>query len=102
MKTLWSEWDLLLFRNRVLCRKCESDGGDQIIDQVILPESLRQAALEAHHSHTTASHRGVRKTLGALQSRYYWQFTDLSPGAMQTSCSVKTVRGGSSHGTNSD
>ena len=67
MKTLWSEWDLLLFRNRVLCRKCESDGGDQIIDQVILPESLRQAALEAHHSHTTASHRGVRKTLGALQ-----------------------------------
>ena len=42
MKTLWSEWDRLLFRNRVLCRKCESDGGDQIIDQVILPESLRQ------------------------------------------------------------
>ena len=72
VKTLWSQWDRLLFRNRVLCRKWESDGGDQIIDQVILPESLRQAALEAHHSHTTASHRGIRKTLGALQSRYYW------------------------------
>ena len=40
-----------------------SEGGDQIIKQVILLESLRQAALEAHNSHTTASHRGVRKAL---------------------------------------
>ena len=54
VKTLRSQWDRLLFRNRLLCRKWESDGGDQIIEQVILPESLRQAALEAHHSHTTA------------------------------------------------
>ena len=68
VKTLWSQWDRLLFRNRVPCRKWESDGGDQIIDHVILPESLRQAALDAHHSHKTASHRGIRKTLGALQA----------------------------------
>ena len=33
---------------------------------------VRQTAFEAHHSHTTASHRGVRTTLSALQSRYYW------------------------------
>ena len=66
MKTLWSEWDRLLFRNRVLCHKCKSDGGDQVIDQVILPDSLRQAALEAHHSHTTASHRGVRSAISLL------------------------------------
>ena len=33
---------------------------------------VRQTAFEAQHSLTTASHRGVRKTLSALQSRYYW------------------------------
>lgn len=45
---------------------------DQTTDQIVLPEDLRQTAFEAHHSHTTASHSGVKKTLSALQSRYYW------------------------------
>ena len=72
VKTLWSQWDRLLFRNGVLCRKWENDVGDQITNQVVLPDTLRQTAFEAHHSHTTASHRGVRKTRSALQSFYYW------------------------------
>ena len=67
IKTLWS----LLFRNSVLCRKWESDGGDEMIDHVILSESLRRTAFEAYHIHTTTSHRGVRKTLSALRSRFY-------------------------------
>ena len=32
---------------------------------------VRQTAFEAHHNLTTVSHRGVRKTLSALQSLYY-------------------------------
>ena len=72
VKALWTQWDRLVFRNGVLCRKWESDMGDQTTDQIVLPENLRQTAFEAHHSHTTASHRGVKKTLSALQSRYYW------------------------------
>ena len=72
VKALWSQWDRLVFRNGVLCRKWESDMGDQTTDQIVLPEDLRQTAFEAHHSHTTASHSGVKKTLSALQSRYYW------------------------------
>ena len=36
------------------------------------PKVFDRLLFEAHHSHTTASHRGVRKTLPALQSRYYW------------------------------
>ena len=35
VKTLSSQWDQLFFRNSVLCRKWESDGGEQTIDQVI-------------------------------------------------------------------
>ena len=72
VKALWSQWDRLVFRNGVLCLKWESDMGDQTTDQIVLPEDLRQTAFEAHHTHTTASHRGVKKTLSALQSRYYW------------------------------
>ena len=72
VKTLWSQQDRLLFRNGVLCRKWKNDIGDQSIEQILFPNTLRQTAFEAHHSHTTGSHRGVRKTLCALQSRYYW------------------------------
>ena len=46
--------------------------GDQTTDQIVLPEDLQQTAFEAHHSHTTASHHGVKKTLSVLQSHYYW------------------------------
>ena len=72
VKTLWSQWDQLLFRNGALCRKWENDIGDQITNQIALPNTPRQTDFEAHHIHTTASHRGVWKTMSALQSLYYW------------------------------
>ena len=59
-------------RNGLLCRKWENHMADQSIDEILLPNSLRQTAFQVHHSHTTASHRGVRTTLCALPSRYYW------------------------------
>ena len=88
VKALWAQWDRLLFRNGVLCRKWESDLGDQTTNQVVLPESLRQTAFEAHHSHMTASHRGVRKTKSALQSRYYWPGLTSAVHSLVTRCHV--------------
>ena len=88
VKTLWSQWDRLLFRNGVLCRKWENDIGDQITNQVVLPDTLRQTAFEAHHSHTTASHRGVRKTISALQSRYYWPGLTSAVHRLVASCHI--------------
>ena len=114
VKSLWSQWDRLLFRNRVLCRKWENDIGDQTNNQIVLPAILRQTAFEAHHSHTTASHRGVRKTIKALQSRYYWPGLTSAVHGLVASCHVcenmgkeasrsfTTVRGRSSHGTHFD
>ena len=72
VKALWSQWDRLELKDSVLFRRWESDDGRQIINQLILPKSLRESALTAHHNHTTASHLGVRKTMSALRSRYYW------------------------------
>ena len=86
VKELWAQWDRLLFRNGVLCSKWESDVGDQTTNQVVLPESLRQTAFEAHHSHMTASHRGVRKTISALQSRYYWPGLTSAVHSLVTRC----------------
>ncbi|KAL9964889.1 hypothetical protein ACROYT_G028596 [Oculina patagonica] len=55
-----------------MCRRWEEGSGARKKYQIILPRSLQETALKAHHNHTTASHRGVNKTLGALRARYYW------------------------------
>ena len=72
VKALWAQWNQLEFRNQVLCRRWEEGSGTRIKYQIILPRNLQEIALQAHHNHTTASHRGVNKTLGALRTRYYW------------------------------
>ncbi|KAK3708498.1 hypothetical protein QZH41_003116 [Actinostola sp. cb2023] len=72
VKALWSQWNRLYFKDGVLFRRWENDDGTQIINQLILPKSLRETALTAHHNHTTASHLGIRKTMCSLRSRYYW------------------------------
>ena len=72
LKALWSQWDRISLQDGVLCRRWESDSGDRVTYQIVLPESLRETALKAHHNHTTASHRGVNKTLSSLRQRYYW------------------------------
>ncbi|KAL9967720.1 hypothetical protein ACROYT_G026009 [Oculina patagonica] len=72
VKALWAQWDQLEFRDQVLCRRWEEGSGTRKKYQIIIPRSLQETALKAHHNHTTASHRGVNKTLGALRVRYYW------------------------------
>ena len=72
VKALWAQWDQLEIRDQVLCRRWEEGSGTRIQYQIVLPSNLQETALRAHHNHTTASHRGVNKTLGALRARYYW------------------------------
>ena len=72
VKSLWAQWDQLEIHDRVLCRRWEEESGARVSYQIILPRDLRDTALKAHHDHTTASHRGINKTLAAVRSRYYW------------------------------
>jgi len=113
VKTLWSQWKWLFFRNSVLCHKWESGWGEQTIDVVILPESLWQAAFEAHHTAVVLrlqvivvyGRSYVLFNLITTGQDLFQQFTYWSPGAnlgKKVSCSFKAVRGGSSHGTNHD
>ena len=68
----WAQWDQLKFADQVLRRRWEEGSSTRIKYQIILPRNLQETALQAHHNHTIASHRGVDKTLGALRMQYYW------------------------------
>ena len=46
------------------------ESGSKTKYQIILLNNLNERALTAHHNHTTASHQGVTKTLGALRAQY--------------------------------
>ena len=74
VKVLWAQWERLEIQDQVLCRKWEEENGNKLpyTYQIILPVTLQKIAFDAHHSHTTVSHRGATKTLHALRTRYYW------------------------------
>ena len=72
LKILWTQWDRMEVRDDVLYRRWESDKGDRIVYQIVLPSGLTDTALQARHDHPTASHRGLQRTLHSLQLRYYW------------------------------
>ena len=72
IKSLWAQWDQQEICDRVLCRRWEEGDGNSVKYQIILPLNLRETALKAHHDLTTASHRGVNKTLASIRACYYW------------------------------
>ena len=71
MKTYWSQWDRLSLRNGVLCRRWESEAGDEIRWQFVIPSNLRNDMLHKLHSTDTAGHLGVNKTLERVKERFY-------------------------------
>jgi hypothetical protein len=42
------------------------------LEQLVVPLSLRQALLQAHHESPTAGHLGIRSTYLRLRERYFW------------------------------
>ncbi|KAA6427324.1 MAG: hypothetical protein FRX49_01989 [Trebouxia sp. A1-2] len=47
-------------------------------DRIVVPDSsdTKKLILQAFHDHPMAGHFGVRKTLAAINSRFYWPFAD--------------------------
>lgn len=72
VKTLWSQWQRLEFKNGVLHRRWEDDTGKRISWQVIVPEIYRADILKSLHDAVTAGHLGVNKTLSRIRERFYW------------------------------
>ena len=72
IKTYWSQWDHLSLRNGVLCRRRESEAGDEVHWQLVIPSNLRNDILHKLHTMETAGHLGVNKMLERVKEKFYW------------------------------
>ena len=72
IKTYWSQWVCLSLRNGVLCCPWESEAGDEVRWQFVIPSSLRNDILHELHTMETMGHLGVNKMLKRVKERFYW------------------------------
>ena len=57
----------------VLYRRWESDRGDEITWQLVVPVTLWDDVLRQLHNSKTAGHLGIRKTLAKVSRLFYWR-----------------------------
>ena len=72
IKRYWAQWERLEMRNGMLYRRWESERGDKITWQLVLPTDLRRDLMQRLHSDPTSGHLGRNKTTDRVQRRYYW------------------------------
>ena len=69
----WSQWGRLLLRDGLVLRRWENEKtGQEIYQQICLPESFVPQVLHVLHNSPSASHIGVSKTLEKVRRRFYW------------------------------
>ena len=71
-KTLWNEWQRLVIKDNVLCRKWISPDGLRTVFQVVMPYCLRSEFIQLVHSGATGGHLGRSKTEDQVRRRAYW------------------------------
>ena len=87
-KSYWRMWNQLELRHDVLCRRWESDQGDEIEWHTLLPESLRKEVIEELHGGKSSGHLGMKKTRAKVRMRFYWVGMDADIRAVVRKCSV--------------
>ena len=69
----WSQWGRLLLRDGLVLRRWENEKtGQEIYQQICLPESFVPQVLHVLHNSPSAGHIGVSKTLEKVRRRFYW------------------------------
>ena len=69
----WSQWGRLLLRDGLVLRRWENDKtGQEIYQQICLPEIFVPQVLHVLHNSPSAGHIGVSKTLEKVRRRFYW------------------------------
>ena len=91
-KAYWAQWDRLVLREGVLCRKWEAADGKTERWQLLVPEEMKKTVLGVVHSSPTSGHFGVAKTLGRLQQNFYWHGHSADVRAWCRSCNVCASR----------
>ncbi len=72
LKSYWAQWDMLVIRDGVLCKRWEDHDGKGVKFLVVLPQKFRNQVLKELHSSKAAAHMGRDKTLPRLRDRYFW------------------------------
>jgi len=70
--SLFSQWELLVIENDLLCRRWTAPGTRSEVLQVVVPLEERRMILEVCHDNRTGAHLGLHKTLGKVRQYYYW------------------------------
>ena len=72
VKYYWNRIDSLEIKENILCRKWESEDGQTITWQIVIPDRLKASVLQQLHASITGRHLGVRKTLSKVRHIYFW------------------------------
>ena len=72
VKYYWNRIDSLEIKENILCRKWESEDGQTITWQIVIPDKLKASVLQQLHDSVTGKHLGVKKTLSKVRHRYLW------------------------------
>ncbi|PIK46153.1 Retrovirus-related Pol polyprotein from transposon [Apostichopus japonicus] len=72
LQQYWLQWESLVLKNDLLYRKFESQRGDKVWLQFVVPEVLRRKIWELAHSHPLSGHFMARKTSTRVRKKFYW------------------------------
>ncbi|CAG2253617.1 unnamed protein product [Mytilus edulis] len=63
IKYFWNRIESFEIRDGIICRKWESEKGDNVTWQKVIPENLKEGVLKQLHNSVTGGHLGIKKTL---------------------------------------
>ncbi|CAC5382342.1 unnamed protein product [Mytilus coruscus] len=72
IKYFWNRIESFEIRDGILCRKWESERGDNVTWQKVIPENLKECVLKQLHNSVTGGHLGIKKTLSKVRQRFFW------------------------------
>ena len=70
VKYYWNRIDSLEIKENIVCRKWETEDGQTITWQIVIPYNLKTFVLQQLHD--TGGHLGANKTLSKVRHRHFW------------------------------
>jgi transposase InsO family protein len=71
-RSLLAQWDRLMLKDGVLCRRLEDIEGMQSWLQPVVPKSCVSEGLSAMHDSPVGGHLGQEKTLEKVRGKFHW------------------------------
>ena len=91
-KAYWAQWDRLQLREGILYRRWESNRGDELFWQLVVPRQMKSEILKQLHDSRTSGHLGSKKTRSRVAQRFYWHGSMSDVGRWCQSCDLCASR----------